>query len=80
MRKLFSIFIITFVLLANIGIVGAKQSFEEQKKEIIALYNSNKFEMLLLHGRRRVGKSYLLSYFARLHQKNVVYFTGDKSS
>lgn len=44
MRKLFSIFIITFVLLANIGIVGAKQSFEEQKKEIIALYNSNNLD------------------------------------
>ena len=57
--------------------------FIGRKKELElleSLYNSNKFEMLLLHGRRRVGKSYLLSYFARLHQKNVVYFTGDKSS
>lgn len=36
--------------------------------------------MLILHGRRRVGKSYLLSHFANLHSKNVVYFTGDKSS
>ena len=36
--------------------------------------------MLILHGRRRVGKSYLLSHFAYRYQKNVVYFTGDKSS
>ena len=33
-----------------------------------------------MHGRRRVGKSYLLGHFAKLHQKNTVYFTGDKSS
>lgn len=45
-----------------------------------SLYLSKKFEMLILHGRRRVGKSYLLSHFANLHSKNVVYFTGDKSS
>lgn len=44
------------------------------------LYNSKKFEMLIMHGRRRVGKSYLLGHFAKLHQKNTVYFTGDKSS
>lgn len=44
------------------------------------LYKSDNFEMLILHGRRRVGKSYLLSHFAKLHSKNTVYFTGDKSS
>ena len=44
------------------------------------LYDSNHFEMLILHGRRRVGKSYLLGHFAGLHQKNTVYFFGDKSS
>ena len=44
------------------------------------LYNSKKFEMLIMHGRRRVGKSYLLGHFAKLHRKNTVYFTGDKSS
>ena len=36
--------------------------------------------MLIMHGRRRVGKSYLLGHFAKLHRKNTVYFTGDKSS
>lgn len=44
------------------------------------LYNSRNFEMLILHGRRRVGKSYLLGHFASLHSENTVYFTGDKSS
>lgn len=44
------------------------------------LYNSKKFEMLIIHGRRRVGKSYLLGHFAKLHKKNTVYFLGDKSS
>ena len=44
------------------------------------LYNSQKFEMLIMHGRRRVGKSYLLGHFAKQHQKNTVYFIGDKSS
>ena len=44
------------------------------------LYDSNKFEMLILHGRRRVGKSYLLGHFANIHHKNTIFFTGDKSS
>jgi len=57
--------------------------FIGRKKEIAlleSLYNSDKFEMLILHGRRRVGKSYLLSHFAKLHQNNSVYFTADKGS
>ena len=45
-----------------------------------SLYHSDKFEMLLVHGRHRVGKSYLLGHFAKLHQEHTVYFTGDKSS
>ena len=63
------------------------QNFNEifigRKKEIDlmeSLFNSKKFEMLILHGRRRVGKSYLLGHFAKLHQANAVYFTADKSS
>ena len=57
--------------------------FLGRKKEMVlldSLYNSNKFEMLILHGRRRVGKSYLLAHFAKLHSENTVYFTGDKGS
>lgn len=59
------------------------QLFYGRQKELQlldSLYNSKKFEMLILHGRRRVGKSYLLSHFAAQHMENVVYFTGDKSS
>lgn len=53
---------------------------QNELKLLDSLYNSNKFEMLILHGRRRVGKSYILSHFASLHKENTVYFTGDKSS
>lgn len=60
-----------------------KEFFIGRQKELDfleSLYQSNKFEMLILHGRRRVGKSYLLSHFSKFHSENVVYFTGDKSS
>lgn len=63
--------------------MSTKEIFIGRKKELDlleSLYNSRKFEMLILHGRHRVGKSYLLSHFANLHKNNVVYFTGDKSS
>lgn len=53
---------------------------DKEFKFLESLYKSNKFEMLILHGRRRVGKSYLLSHFARIHRENAVYFTADKSS
>lgn len=58
-------------------------TFHGRKKELElldSLYVSSKFEMLILHGRRRVGKSYLLSHFASMHRENTVYFTADKSS
>ena len=57
--------------------------FIGRKKELSlldSLYNSNRFEMLIMHGRRRVGKSYLLGHFAKLHTENTIFFTGDKSS
>ena len=61
----------------------SNEIFLGRKKEMVlleSLYDSNKFEMLILHGRRRVGKSYLLSHFAKFHSDNTVYFTGDKDS
>ena len=60
----------------DVFFVGRKKELALMEK----LYNSSKFEMLIMHGRRRVGKSYLLGHFAKLHEKNTVYFTGDKSS
>lgn len=53
---------------------------EKELDFLESLYLSNKFEMLILHGRRRVGKSYLLTHFARMHKENTVYFAADKSS
>lgn len=44
------------------------------------LYRSKKFEMLIMHGRRRVGKSFLLAHFASLYEKDTVFFTADKGS
>ena len=61
----------------------SNDNFIGREKELCfleSLYNSNRFEMLILHGRRRVGKSYLLSHFARIHKDNAIYFTADKAS
>ncbi len=43
------------------------------------LYNSNKFEFLILHGRRRIGESYLLTNFIK-DKKNSIYYVDDKSN
>ena len=62
---------------------SSKEFFIGRKRELSlldSLYNSDKFEMLIMHGRRRVGKSYLLAHFAKLHSENTIFFTGDKSS
>ena len=60
-----------------------QETFIGRKKELAlldSLYHSDTFEMLILHGRRRVGKSYLLGHFATFHEENTVYFAGDKFS
>lgn len=57
--------------------------FVGREKELLlleSLYDSNRFEMLVVHGRRRVGKSFLLSHFANRHRGNTIFFTADKSS
>ena len=62
---------------------SSKEFFIGRKRELSlldSLYNSDTFEMLIMHGRRRVGKSYLLAHFAKLHSENTIFFTGDKSS
>lgn len=53
-----------------------------RKKELSflnELYNSDKFEFLILHGRRRIGKSYLLTNFIK-DKKNSIYYVADKSN
>jgi len=50
--------------------------FLGRKKEISELenlYKSNNFEMIAIYGRRRVGKSSLITYFAQ--NKPTIYFT-----
>lgn len=47
-------------------------------QEIEALYNSNKFEFLVLYGRRRIGKTTLLIDFAKMH--NCFYFLSQEKS
>lgn len=45
-----------------------------RKKELSflnELYNSDKFEFLILHGKRRIGKSYLLTNFIK-DKKNSI--------
>lgn len=44
------------------------------------IYNKDSFSFILLHGRRRVGKTALLSEFSKNHQKNVIFFTAEKSN
>lgn len=50
--------------------------FVGRKRELAtmeSLYSSSSFEMLVLYGRRRAGKTALIEEFAK--NKNVLYFT-----
>lgn len=51
--------------------------FIGREKELIKLnqlYNSNKFEMTVIYGRRRIGKTTLINEFVK--DKPTIYFTG----
>ena len=55
--------------------------FIGREKELTALndlYNSGKFEFVVLYGRRRVGKTELIKHF--IDDKNAIYFTGVESN
>lgn len=55
--------------------------FIGREKELTALndlYNSGKFEFVVLYGRRRVGKTELIKQF--IDDKNAIYFTGVESN
>ena len=55
--------------------------FIGRKKELNTLndlFNSNKFEFVVIYGRRRVGKTSLINKF--IDQKEVIYFTGIESN
>lgn len=47
-------------------------------QEIETLYNSNKFEFLILYGRRRIGKTTLLIDFA--NKRNCFYFLAQEKN
>lgn len=47
---------------------------EQELRTLNKLYNSNKFEFAVIYGRRRVGKTALISEFAK--DKETIFFTG----
>ncbi|MEG1651696.1 MAG: ATP-binding protein, partial [Oscillospiraceae bacterium] len=47
---------------------------ENELRTLDKLYNSDKFEFAVIYGRRRVGKTALISEFAK--NKDTVFFTG----
>lgn len=49
---------------------------EYELEKLEELYNSNKFEFLVLYGRRRIGKTTLLTEFSKKH--NCLYFLAQK--
>lgn len=51
---------------------------ENELKELNAAYSSNRFEMAIVYGRRRVGKTTLLTHFAK--DKKAFYFTALQQS
>ncbi len=54
--------------------IGRKRELETLNR----LYFSNKFEFMVIYGRRRVGKTALINQFIR--EKNAVYFMGVESN
>ncbi|HAS56429.1 MAG TPA: hypothetical protein DD377_03025 [Firmicutes bacterium] len=48
---------------------------EEESKKLEELYNSKKPELLVLYGRRRIGKTYLLSHFSSSINNRVIRYT-----
>ncbi len=51
---------------------------ERELNSLNSLYNSGKFEFVVLYGRRRVGKTELIKQF--IEDKNAIYFTGVESN
>jgi len=51
---------------------------EQELASLNKLYNSNKFEFVVLYGRRRVGKTALINHF--IDSKPAIYFMGVESN
>ncbi len=54
--------------------IGRERELEALNK----LYDSNKFEFMVIYGRRRVGKTALINQF--IQDKNAIYFMGMESN
>ena len=51
---------------------------EREITSLNRLYNSDKFEFVVLYGRRRVGKTALINHF--ISDKPAIYFMGVESN
>ena len=51
---------------------------EAELKTLNNLYKSDRFEFVVIYGRRRVGKTALINEF--IGEKNAIYFMGVESS
>ena len=51
---------------------------EKEIKTLNNLYKSNKFEFVVIYGRRRIGKTTIINHFIK--DKNTIYFTGIESN
>ena len=51
---------------------------EKELATLNGLYNSDKFEFAVIYGRRRVGKTALISHF--IQDKKAIYFMGVESN
>lgn len=51
---------------------------EKELKTLNDLYNTNKFQFVVLYGRRRIGKTELIKQFIK--DKNAIYFVGIESN
>ena len=49
---------------------------EKELATLNGLYNSDKFEFAVIYGRRRVGKTALISHF--IQDKKAIYFMGEE--
>ena len=60
------------------GVVYMFIGRERELASLRQLYNSDKFEFVVLYGRRRVGKTALINHF--IDGKKAIYFMGVESN
>lgn len=83
MESIYDNIIVSIILISIllVSIFKGDAMFIGRKKELEqlnALYNSKKFEMLVLYGRRRVGKTKLLTEFVR--DKNAIFYVAEENN